>query len=124
MEAEGTPPDDPQAGRRGFVTSPPPIQVSITPRAREALVEILRLKRRGSVVHLLMVLGENPHPNLVVRPPTGDQLVFEQEGIPLVVDPESRPFLAGATVDHVVEDGFASFEIHGPNLPRPPADPV
>jgi Fe-S cluster assembly iron-binding protein IscA len=123
MTGGEAPEGDPQAGRRGFVTSPPPIHVLITPRAQEALIDILRVRPRGSVVHLTVVLGANPHPSLAIRPPAGDQLVFEQDGIPLVVDPGSRKYLAEATVDQVVEDGFASFAIDGPNLPKPPSDP-
>lgn len=119
MTEDGAVEDGSQRGRRGFITSPPPIPLTITPRAQEALVEVLRLRPRGSVVHLTIVWDANPHPTLSFRPPSGDQLVFEHEGIPLVVEPNCRPYLAGCTVDHVVEEGFASFEIRGPNLPRP-----
>lgn len=123
MDDAGGPADDPQAGRRGFVTAPPPIHITITPRAREAITDILRVRSRGSVVHLSMVLGPAPHPSLAFRPPSGEQLVFEQDGVPLVVDPEHRSYLSEATVDHGVEDGFASFSIEGPNLPQPTSGP-
>lgn len=87
------------------------------------MLDILRVRSRGSVVHLSMVLGSNPHPSIAFRPPQAEDVVFEAQGVPLVVDPDSRPYLADATVDEIVEDGFASFEISGPNVPPPLTGP-
>lgn len=121
MSGHDKSPGEEGPGRREFALAPPPIPFVVTPRAREALVEVLRIRPRGCVVHLTMVLGEHPHPRLSFQPATRGEVVFEQGGIPFVIDPPSRRFLSGATIDHVVEDGFASFEIEGPNL-RPGPD--
>ncbi len=108
----------PTGSRKEYVPSPPPVHLTVTPRAKDALIEVLRVRPRGCVLHLTMVTGKNPHPNLTFAPATRGDEVFEQDGLPFVVDRESRPYLADATLDHVVEDGFASFEIEGPNLPQ------
>lgn len=103
---------------RQFSLAPPPIPLHVTSAARDALVELLRVRPRGCVVHLLMVLDQNPHPNLLIRPATRGQLVFEQDGVPFVVEAESCPYFREAVIDHTVEEGFASFQIEGPNFPR------
>ncbi|MDE1819921.1 MAG: hypothetical protein KGJ23_04850 [Euryarchaeota archaeon] len=110
--------DEPQKGRREFALSPPLISLRLTAPAREALTDLLRIRPRGSVVHLTMVPGDPPHPHLALRPATRGEVVFEVEGLPFVVDPESQAAFAGATIDHVVEDGFAAFQVEGPHLPQ------
>lgn len=117
MSEQGPSTAGPGPGRRDFTLCPPPIPLAVTTRAREALIEVLRVRPRGCVVHLTMVLGERPHPNLLFAPATRGDEVFELEGVPFAIDPASRPYLTGAKIDHVVEDGFSSFEIDGPNLP-------
>ncbi len=69
-------------------------------------------------MHLTLVAGPDPHPNLTFRPAARGDVVFELEGIPFVVDPYSRPVFRQATLDHVIEEGFASFQIDGPFLPQ------
>ena len=108
----------PTGSRKEYIPSPPSIRLTVTPRAKDALIEVLRVRPRGCVIHLTMVAGKIPHPYLIFAPATRGEEVFEQDGLPFVVDRESRPHLADAILDHVVEDGFASFEVDGPNLPH------
>lgn len=44
-----------------------------------------------------------------------DDLVIEQEGATVLVDPISLPFLEGSEIDYVQELIGASFKVHNPN---------
>ena len=123
MNEYSTPGAPTGAARREYVPSAPPVSLSITPGGREASLEVLRTRPRGSVVHVTMVLGEVPYARLTFRPAIRGEEVFELESIPFVVDPPSRPYLEGATIEHGVEDGFAAFQIDGPNIPGAPEAP-
>lgn len=74
-------------------------------------------------MHLTVVPGPNPHPKISFRPATRGEVVFELGGIPFVVDPSDQPFFREATLDHVTEEGFASFQMDGPFLPAMQGDP-
>ena len=47
-----------------------------------------------------------------------DDLVIEQEGVKLVIDPDSAPLLDGAEIDYVDDLMKAGFTIHNPNAVR------
>jgi iron-sulfur cluster assembly accessory protein len=51
---------------------------------------------------------------LETAPADGDVTV-ETDGITMVIDPDSLPFLAGAEVDYVEKIGAAAFEVRNPN---------
>lgn len=42
-------------------------------------------------------------------------VVVETEGVTMLVDPDSLPFVAGAEVDYVEKIGAAAFEVKNPN---------
>jgi iron-sulfur cluster assembly accessory protein len=44
-----------------------------------------------------------------------DDLIVETDGVTLLVDPISRPFLEGAEVDYVESLGGAAFQVKNPN---------
>jgi iron-sulfur cluster assembly protein len=44
-----------------------------------------------------------------------DDLVFENAGVKLVLDPESAPLLEGAEIDYVDDLMKSGFTIHNPN---------
>ncbi len=46
---------------------------------------------------------------------SADDLVVETDGVTMLVDPESLPFLAGCEVDFVEKIGAANFEVRNPN---------
>ena len=47
-------------------------------------------------------------------PAAGDTLV-ETDGVTMLVDADSLPFVAGAEVDYVEKIGAAAFEVRNPN---------
>jgi iron-sulfur cluster assembly accessory protein len=49
------------------------------------------------------------------KEPRGDDLVFEQEGVKLYVDPMSSMYLQGVTIDYVVGLQGAGFKFDNPN---------
>jgi iron-sulfur cluster assembly accessory protein len=51
---------------------------------------------------------------LETAPADGDVTV-ETDGVTMVIDPDSLPFLAGAEVDYVEKIGAAAFEVRNPN---------
>lgn len=44
-----------------------------------------------------------------------DDLVVETDGVAMLVDPDSLPFLSGCEVDFVEKIGAAAFEVRNPN---------
>jgi iron-sulfur cluster assembly protein len=51
----------------------------------------------------------------LARQPDADDLVVEQDGVRLLVDPDSAPLLEGAEIDYVDDLMKAGFTIHNPN---------
>ena len=51
----------------------------------------------------------------LVAKPDSDDLVIEQDGATVLVDPMSLPFLEGSELDYVQELIGASFKVHNPN---------
>lgn len=44
-----------------------------------------------------------------------DDLAVETDGVTMLVDPDTLPFVAGAEVDYVERIGAAAFEVRNPN---------
>ena len=44
-----------------------------------------------------------------------DDLIVETDGVTMLIDPDSLPFVAGAEVDYVEKIGAAAFEVRNPN---------
>ena len=44
-----------------------------------------------------------------------DDLVVETNGVTMLIDPDTLPFVAGAEVDYVEKVGAAAFEVRNPN---------
>ncbi|MDE1821805.1 MAG: DUF59 domain-containing protein [Euryarchaeota archaeon] len=97
-----------------------PFRITVTPRAKDALLGVLRAHERGFAVRLFVLPGAQPRPNMAVERPRSHEKVLEVEGVPLVVDDTSRKYLAESTIDYVVEEGYAGFHLEGPNLPSTP----
>jgi iron-sulfur cluster assembly accessory protein len=51
----------------------------------------------------------------IVPAPAGDDLVLAKDGVQVVVDPVSLPFLAGAVIDFTEELIGARFAVQNPN---------
>ena len=45
-----------------------------------------------------------------------DDTVVERRGIDVAVDPDSLPFVGGATVDYVERDGASGFTVRDPSV--------
>lgn len=46
---------------------------------------------------------------------TPEDVAVETDGITMLIDPDSLPFVAGAEVDYVEKIGAAAFEVRNPN---------
>ncbi|WP_164156846.1 iron-sulfur cluster insertion protein ErpA [Sandarakinorhabdus rubra] len=44
-----------------------------------------------------------------------DDVAIETDGVTMLIDPDSLPFVAGAEVDYVEKIGAAAFEVKNPN---------
>ena len=44
-----------------------------------------------------------------------DDLAVETDGVTMLIDPDTLPFVAGAEVDYVEKIGAAAFEVRNPN---------
>ena len=47
--------------------------------------------------------------------PADGDVVVQTDGVTMLVDPDSLPFVAGAEVDYVEKIGAAAFEVKNPN---------
>ncbi|MBO9464835.1 Iron-sulfur cluster insertion protein ErpA [Pelagimonas phthalicica] len=91
----------------------PPI---VTPRAYERLSEI-GAAEDGKALRVAVEGGgcSGFQYEIKLDEPAGDDLVLEESGEKVVVDPVSLPFLAGATIDFSDELIGARFTIDNPN---------
>jgi iron-sulfur cluster assembly accessory protein len=47
--------------------------------------------------------------------PSADDVAVETDGVTMLIDPDSLPFLAGSEIDYVEKIGAAAFEVRNPN---------
>jgi iron-sulfur cluster assembly accessory protein len=110
-------------GPGGSTNSPPgtPI-VTLTDKAVEMVkVAMERDGAAGGGLRVGVVGGgcSGFQYNLSFEPqPGGDDLVFEQGGVKIFVDPASQPHLQGMTLDYVVGLHGAGFKFVNPNATR------
>lgn len=95
-----------------MLTVPP----KVTPRAFERLAEI-GAGAQGKALRIAVEGGgcSGFQYDIALDAPAGDDLVLEQNGEKVVIDPTSLPFLAGATIDFTEELIGARFAIDNPN---------
>lgn len=96
--------------------------MTLTPTATEKLKAIMEQENRESQSLRLAITrggcsGFSYRLGFDDGPQEGD-LVFEQHGIQLVVDPISARFLAGAEIDYVESLMGGGFSIRNPNAVR------
>lgn len=99
-----------------MTTAQSPVRVSSTAAARinaitasEADNKLLRVSVEGGGCSGFQYKFD------LVAQSEADDLVIEQEGATVLVDPMSLPFLEGAELDYVQELIGASFKVHNPN---------
>ena len=92
--------------------------ISVTSRAANRIREILA-QEAGQKALRVSVLGggcSGFRYDFEVVPDTGgDDLVIEQDGACVVIDPISVPYMAGSQIDYVDDLIGASFQIKNPN---------
>jgi metal-sulfur cluster biosynthetic enzyme/Fe-S cluster assembly iron-binding protein IscA len=101
----------------GDVTPDSGVRVALTPRAAGELLRALSVRAHGSVVRLFIEPGIHPRVAMILDLPHHDDLRLTVADVPLVVDPPSRRFIDGATVDFQSTTQGAGFRVTGPNLP-------
>ena len=62
---------------------------------------------------LSLTVGQVMTRNPRTSPP--DDLAVETDGVTMLIDPDTLPFVAGAEVDYVEKIGAAAFEVRNPN---------
>ncbi|WP_449040581.1 HesB/IscA family protein [Paracoccus sp. (in: a-proteobacteria)] len=89
---------------------------TVTPRAFARLAEI-NAGRPGPALRVAVLGGGCSGFQYDIRmdEPAADDLVLEEKGQRVVVDPVSLPFLAGATIDWADELIGSRFTIENPN---------
>ena len=99
------------------MTSPPLPQV--TASAASQISKILKAEAQESGALRVSVLGGGcsgfQYKFDLVDGPQADDQVVERDGVRVVVDPVSLPFLEGATIDFVNDLIGVSFQIDNPN---------
>lgn len=95
-----------------MLTLPP----KVTPRAFQRLAEI-GAAAEGKVLRVAVEGGgcSGFQYEITLDEPREDDLVLEEAGEAVVIDPVSQPFLAGATIDFSEELIGARFVIDNPN---------
>ncbi len=95
------------------------LEVSLSPAAAAQVAKLCEKEERANKILRVMVEGGGcsgfQYIFELVDAPGDDDLVFETDGVRLVVDPISLPLLAGSTIDYVVSLVGASFQIDNPN---------
>ena len=105
------------------ISTNPPIQLFVAPSAVDPLRRALSVRATGAVVRLFIEPGMHPRVAMIVDTARHDDLRTVVDGIPLVVDPPSRKFLDGATVEFVSAAEGGGFRVTGPNVPTKTPEP-
>jgi metal-sulfur cluster biosynthetic enzyme/Fe-S cluster assembly iron-binding protein IscA len=117
---------------RSRATPGPPasesIRLRLQPEARAALANALAGRPGGSGVRIWVERGMRPHAQMMVDRPSVRDIPVTVDGVALLVDEASVPFLRDAEVRYHQDASPPGFEVVGPFLPaqapaRPPAVP-
>lgn len=100
-----------------------PFEVKLTPAAQEAMAQAIAKHPAPAVVRLGVLPGIHPTAQMFISKPRPDDEVLEFGGARVVVDPASRIFLNGATVDFHPTSIAGGFSIEGPNFTSHPTPP-
>jgi len=96
--------------------------VSITERATENVKHLLKEKGvEGGALRVFVAGGGcsgYQYGMALAQEAEEDDLVIEQDGVKLVIDPESAPLLKGAEIDYVEDVMKSGFTIFNPNATR------
>lgn len=98
--------------------APPAAPLAVSTPAAKRIVEILRGEPAGSMLRVAVEGGGCSgfqYKFAIVQALEPDDLVIEAEGVRVLVDPVSAPFLAGSELDFVTELMGQSFQVKNPN---------
>jgi metal-sulfur cluster biosynthetic enzyme/Fe-S cluster assembly iron-binding protein IscA len=98
-------------------SAPESIRLRLTPEARAALAEALAGRPSGSGVRLWVERGMRPHAQMMVDRASVRDLPITVDGVALLVDEASVPFLRDAEVRYRRDVEPPGFEVVGPFLP-------
>jgi len=93
--------------------------INLTPVASERLVELMQEKELTDYGLRVFVSGGGcsglQYGMAFEERPKDEDQVFEQNGLRIIVDPISLPYLAGATIDYADSLMGGGFSIENPN---------
>jgi Fe/S biogenesis protein NfuA len=105
--------------------------IKITPVAKSKFLEVVAAeKREGHGLRVIVQGGGTPRPEFALNFVAPDQVhdddvVHDAGGLKVYMDPNSAPFLEGATVDFVNSLAESGFKVDAPNAGVPkPAGPL
>ncbi len=93
-------------------------EVSITARAAKRVAEILQKEQTGSMLRVSVKGGGCSgfqYAFDIDRTPTDDDLTVTRDGVVVLVDNVSLPFLSGSEIDFVDDLMGQSFRVQNPN---------
>jgi len=93
------------------------IRLRLTPGARDALREALSGRPSGVGVRLWVERGMHPHAQMMLDRASVRDLPVTIDGVPLLIDEASVPFLRDAEVRFRTDANPPGFEVLGPFLP-------
>jgi metal-sulfur cluster biosynthetic enzyme/Fe-S cluster assembly iron-binding protein IscA len=100
------------------------IRLRMTPAAREAVAAALKGQAAGSGVRVWVERGMRPHAQMMIDRPSHRDVPLELEGVPLLLDESSLPFLRDAEIRYRTDQDPPGFEVVGPFLPSLAAAPA
>jgi len=91
--------------------------VTITEEASEKVKSLLEQKEDGLALRVMIKTGgcSGFSYGMALDTQRDNDMVFEQHGVKMVIDPESVPYLEGSEVDYVDSLTGAGFKISNPN---------
>ncbi len=115
---------DPRPGTRKTERDPG-FQIRISPEAKTRMVALLKGQPSGSAFRIYVLPGTAPRLGMALEKARRPEEILPCDGVPLLIDPVSRRYLADATVDYASDGGREGFRIDGPNVPatRQEAEP-
>jgi len=91
--------------------------VHVTPAAQGELGRALSVRAARTIVRLFVEPGIHPRVAMILDNVRPSDTPVTVAGIPIVVDPPSRRFLDGATIDYHATGPTVGFEVTGPGIP-------
>jgi iron-sulfur cluster assembly accessory protein len=108
----------PAGERMSETLTTPPSSISISERAARRIGQILKKEAQGAMLRVSVEGGGCSgfqYKFDVEHNRTADDLAIERDGVTVLVDATSAPFLAGSELDYVDDLIGASFRVANPN---------